>query len=191
MKKSNSGSSKGSKESNEKNICKNSSEKAKENNKKEKINDDTATYYTDYGYIQVKKDDKNKEGSMIKFEKKNNKIEGRISKNNLTDKITIHLKTLYGSRKTYTFEVSINSKLEKLIDMLIDQESHSSEKVKWNYSNQYRLISTNGLIKELNPLNRFVDEEIKNNSLLILASPYGVYFSDNMKHQGIYVSILK
>lgn len=185
MKKSYSGSSKESGDGKRNN---DNSDKAKEKRKKEKLEDDSLTYYTDYGYVQVKKDDKNKEGNMIKFEKKNNKIEGRISKQNLSEKITIHLKTLYGQRKTYTFEISINSKLERLIDMLVDQEAHTSEKVKWNYTNQYRLISSNGLIKELNPLNTFADEEIKDNSLLILASPYGVYFSDTMKHQGIYVS---
>jgi hypothetical protein len=148
--------------------------------------------YSELGYINIDKaeyEDKNSE-ELIKFEKSlnKNKLEGRLSKKQISEKITVNLKTLYGSRKVYNFEVPIKSKLNLLVDKLVEEETFNAEKIKWNPKFQYRLISTNGLIKELNPLLSFAEEEIKNNFTIILASPYKLYFSETMKHQGIYVS---
>lgn len=147
-------------------------------------------FYSDLGYINVDKaeyEDFNKE--MIYFEKKNYKMEGRLPKTCLSEKISVNIKTLYGNRKVYTFSVFIKNKISILIDKLVDEESICGEKQKWNPRYQYRLISTNGLIKELNPNFTFADEEIKNNYTIILASPYKIFFSDVMKHEGIYVCI--
>lgn len=174
-------------------------ENAKSKDKKENQNSNTNSntnkdnnkiqVYSDIGYIQIDKAEyQDSTLNLVNFEKKNHKMDGRVSKSHLTEKISVNLKTLYGSRKVYTFEVEIKSKISCLIDMLVEEELLNCEKQKWNPNYQYRLISTNGLIKELNPMLSFIDEEIKNNFTLILASPYKLFFSETMKHQGIYVS---
>ena len=160
------------------------------NNKNDKTDDKNKKLqlYSDLGYIEVDPVDfEDTSITHLCFEKKIHKIEGKISKKTLTETINVNLKTLYGNRKTYTFEVSIKSKISVLIDKLVEEESKIDEKQKWNPYFQYRLISTNGLIKELNPFLSFIEEEIKNNFTLILASPFKIYFSETMKHTGIYV----
>jgi len=163
---------------------------SKVNNSSDKIKN-KMEIYSDLGYINVDKaeyEDSNKD--MIFFEKKNNKMEGRLSKSTLSEKITVNLKTLYGNRKVYSLTVFIKNKISILIDKLVEEEIITGEKQKWNPKYQYRLISTNGLIKELNPIMSFADEEIKNNYTIILASPYKTFFSEIMKHEGIFVSFM-
>lgn len=157
----------------------------KGNSKPEKV------VYSELGYIQVDKAEfENTDLSHIAFKKKKQNMEGRLSKQNLSEKIAVNLKTLYGKRKVYNFEVNIHDKLSCLVKLLIEEENITGEKIKWEENFQYRLISTNGLIKELNPCCTFAEEEIKNNFTLILASPYKVNFSETMKHQGICVCLI-
>lgn len=147
------------------------------------------TLFSEYGYIEVEKeefDDKSKQ--QIKFKKANLGIEGRVGRSTLTETISVNLKTLYGNRRVFTLEVVIKEKISVLIERLVEEELKLNEKVKWNINYQYRLISTNGIIKELNPALTFAEEEIKNDFTIILATPNKLYFSQTMKHQGIYVS---
>ena len=147
--------------------------------------------YSEYGYIDVSNHDYCDEASnFVNFEKTKQGLHGRISKLSLSENITINLKTLYGSRKVYNFEVNINSRLNTLIDKLMKEEENNKEEQRWKPGYQYRLISTNGIIKEIDPSMTFYEEEIKNNFTLILASPYKIFFSDKMKHTGIQVSYL-
>jgi hypothetical protein len=148
------------------------------------------TLFSEYGYIEVEKDEfDDKSKQQIKFNKVSQGMEGKVSRSTLTETITVHLKTLYGTRRIFTFEVVVKDKISVLIDRLVEDELKLNEKVKWNINYQYRLISTNGIIKELNPALTFAEEEIKNDFTIILATPNKLYFSQTMKHQGIYVSM--
>jgi hypothetical protein len=145
--------------------------------------------FSDYGYVEVKKVDyEDKSNQHIHIEKSSIGLQGIISKQSLTETITVNLKTLYGSRKVYAFQVDVKDHIRILIDKLIEQEQKNEEKQKWSRQYQYRLISTNGIIKELDASLSFSEEEIKNNFTLILASPYAIFFSDKLKHTGIQVS---
>lgn len=168
-------------------------------NQNEKLNKDAGNMsqsdklklFSDYGYVDVNKQDyDDKALSLVHIEKPIIGLQGHISKQTLTQTIIVNLKTLYGSRKVYAFQVDIKSQIKTLIHKLIEEEEKSNETQKWSLSYQYRLISTNGLIKEIDPTLSFADEEIKNNFTLILASPYKIFFSDKMRHSGIQVSRL-
>jgi hypothetical protein len=169
------------------------SPKSKDKPKTKSPKQDKQIMYSEYGYINVDKqalDDKNTHISFSKNDKKDNKkLEGTISKTSLCDKITINLKTLYGSRRTHIISVNIRDKISTVIDKLVEDEFLSNEKTKWNPQYQYRIVTTNGLIKELNPAKTFIEEEIKNDFTLILANPNKLIFSEIMKHTGIYVSV--
>ena len=89
--------------------------------------------YSGIGYIQVNKNEFDDPSlSNIAFEKKLHKMEGKLSKVQLSDKIVVNLKTLYGTRKVHTFEVFIKQKISVLIDKLIEEEASSGEKNRWN-----------------------------------------------------------
>ena len=167
--------------------------KSKEKSKNKSPKQDSHIMYSDYGYINIDKqayEDKNTHIAFSKNDSKTSKkLEGKISKQSLVDKITINLKTLYGTRKTHTFLVNIRDKISSLIDRLVEEEFLSNEKTKWSSNYQYRIVSTNGLIKELNQSKTFIEEEIKNGFTLILAYPSKLLFSETMKHTGIYVII--
>lgn len=147
--------------------------------------DTKKTIYSDYGYISINEKELSSSEKMISFEKQNKSLIGRISKSSLKEVITVNLKTLYGLRKVYSFEVCISSKISVLVDKLIKEEETQAVEIKWKKGNQYRIISTNGIIKELNLMNTFIDEEIKNSFTLILASTHQILFSNTMKHVGI------
>jgi hypothetical protein len=165
-----------------------SKQQSSNNNKGTSTKDNKVQVYSGIGYIHVDKAEyEDSSLNLVNFEKKKHQMEGRVSKSQLSEKIVVNLKTLYGSRRVFTFEVRVKDKLHTLIDLVIEEELKIGEKQKWNPNFQYRLISTNGLIKELNPMLTFADEEIKNNFTIILASPYKIYFSETMKHQGIQV----
>lgn len=179
------------KEDSENNINSKPKQQSSNNNKGISNKDNKVQLYSGIGYIHVDKAEyEDSSLNLVNFEKKKHHMEGRLSKTQLSEKITVNLKTLYGSRKVYSFEVRVKDKLYTLIELLLEEELKNGEKQKWNSNFQYRLISTNGLIKEINPMLTFADEEIKHNFTLILASPYKIYFSESLKHQGIYVSII-
>lgn len=146
------------------------------------------TLFSEYGYIEVEKDEyEDKANQHLKFNRASKGFEGRISRNNVTENIVVNLKTLYGNRRIYSFDVSIKDKIRVLIDRVVEEELKNNDKIKWSINYQYRLISTVGIIKEINPEQTFAEEEIKNNFTIILATPNKLYFSQTMKHQGIYV----
>jgi hypothetical protein len=66
-----------------------------------------------------------------------------MKKANLKDKISLSLKTFYGKRTTFTFELPINEKLSKIIQHLVESENEEKDpKMKFTYNSQYRLLST-------------------------------------------------
>lgn len=147
--------------------------------------------YSNIGYINVDKEDLcNEELKQISFSKYNHNMEGTISKSSLSETIRVNMKTLYGNRTLFSFVVNIEDKISVLVSRLLEEEAHSDSEFKWSENLQYRLISTNGLIKEVNPSMTFYEEDIKNNETLILAAPYKLYFSEVWKHKGIYVYII-
>ena len=66
-----------------------------------------------------------------------------MQKANLKEKINVNLKTFYGKRETYSFEMTISDKLSKIIQFLIEKEKDEKEpKLKFSYNSQFRIIST-------------------------------------------------
>lgn len=81
--------------------------------------------------------------------------------------------------------------LSELIHLMCKEEDQTPDlKKKWDYHFQYRIISTNGGISELNTRKTFIDLNIKNNETLILLFPEKVCFSDILKGNMIFVFIL-
>jgi hypothetical protein len=81
--------------------------------------------------------------------------------------------------------VNINEKLSDIIIKITIEEDKLSESDKdmnkWKYSNQYRLISSNGRIKELNPYKTYAEELITNNETIILLDQINLNFSETNK----------
>src|SRR5690349_18109006 len=97
-------------------------------------NDSSLILFSDYGYIQVDKEEyNNKELLLVRISKiskidkidKNDKkckkstLTGTINKTNLKNELKVNLKTLYGERRMYNYTVGINDKISNLIDLLI------------------------------------------------------------------------
>ncbi len=61
------------------------------------------------------------------------------------------------------------------------------ERKKWNYANQFRLISCSGCLKEINPLKSFIEEEIKDHQTLVLMSNVEIGFSELCKGPSVYL----
>jgi hypothetical protein len=95
----------------------------------------------------------------------------------------VRIKTFYGDRNTYRVSVNISEKIFDLIPKICIEEDKTSvdDKKKWNYANQFRLVSTSGYLHEVNPLKTFVEEEIKENQLLILLASLDVCFNEFTK----------
>jgi len=69
-----------------------------------------------------------------------------------------------------------------------DKQSESDKEIiKWNYSNQYRLFSSNGRIKELNPNKTFAEELISDNETIISLNQIDLIFSEINKGNMIYL----
>jgi hypothetical protein len=142
--------------------------------------------YSPYGYILINKEDyDNPEKKIINFtgitkEKSNeNLLIGSINKTNLKEKINIKLKTLYGNRTIYTFEINPEDKINIILKKLISKEEESEEKSKkFNKSKSFRIISSKGLIKELNLSKKFYEEKIIDNQLLILSPNHPIHFNE-------------
>ena len=144
--------------------------------------------YSPYGYISINKEDyENPEKSIINFcgitkEKSyQNPIFGTISKKSLLLKINVRLKTLYGKRLIHTFEINPEEKISILLKLLItkeEKENNNDEKTKFNKSKTFRIISSKGLIRELNLSKKFYEEKIIDNQLLILAPNHPIHFSE-------------
>ena len=145
--------------------------------------------YSPYGYILINKEDyDNPEKKIINFTGINkeklyqNPLLGSISKKHLKEKINIRLKTLYGKRTIYTFEINpedkINIILKKLISIEENDKLTEEKSQKFNKSKSFRIISSKGLIKELNLSKKFYEEKIIDNQLLILAPNHPIHFNE-------------
>ena len=145
--------------------------------------------YSPYGYILINKEDyDNPEKKIINFKGINkeksyqNPLFGSINKTNLKEKINIRLKTLYGKRSIYIFEINPEDKINIILKQLIlkeENEKLTEEKSqKFNKSKSFRIISSKGLIKELNLSKKFYEENIIDNQLLILAPNHPIHFSE-------------
>lgn len=100
------------------------------------------------------------------------------------ENIKINVKTLNGDRKLYSYQVNIKDKISVIIQNLVRDEKNISQ------NTQYRIISTNGFIKELDPNKRIYEENIKENQTLILTDQINLVFSDAMHGPGIIVNCL-
>ena len=145
--------------------------------------------YSPYGYILINKEDyDNPEKKIINFKGINkeksyqNPLFGSINKTNLKEKINIRLKTLYGKRSIYIFEINPEDKINIILKQLIlkeENEKLTEEKSqKFNKSKAFRIISSKGLIKELNLSKKFYEEKIIDNQLLILAPNHPIHFNE-------------
>lgn len=144
-------------------------------------------FYSEYGYVQVKKDEyENTDNCLLDIYNSNRKICGKVKRSCLQSFILINLKTLYGERIVHPYKVNINDKISILIDKLLERESNEKdESKKWHKNSQYRLMSTQGMIKELMPTKTFMEENVKNNCNLILVSPIKLVFSPTQHGPGI------
>jgi hypothetical protein len=148
------------------------------------------TFFSDYGYVQVIKEEfENSDNQIVNISNNNKRIAGRIHKSKLSTEIKVNLKTLYGDRKMHTYMVKIDDKISTLVKFLLQDEDKTEKdpKKKWDKNYQYRLISTAGLIKELMPGRNFIEENIKNGYTLILASPVKLKFSEIQHGPGILI----
>jgi len=69
-----------------------------------------------------------------------------------------------------------------------EQTVEETNKIKkWKLSNQYRLVSTSGYIRELNPFKTFKEERIKNNQNIILLKDYTCRFSECFKSPNLFL----
>jgi hypothetical protein len=146
------------------------------------------TFLSDYGYVQVAKEEYENGENLVHFAGHKNKLIGRIDKSHLSREIKVNLKTLYGDRHLHTYMVKIDDNISSLVKSLIqDEEKLEDPKKKWNKNYQYRLISTVGQIKELTPGRNFIEENVKSNHTLILASPMKLNFSEQHHGPGILI----
>jgi hypothetical protein len=90
--------------------------------------------------------------------------------------------------------VSISDKINDLITKLcIDEDTLYKEikddptVIKWDYTTQYRLISTKHGIKEINPLSTYKEEEIEDNEILLLLPVSQIAFSEVNKGNFVYL----
>lgn len=145
--------------------------------------------YSEYGYIEVYKEDfESSDVSLIDILNREKNMSGKIKKSNLKKEIQVNIKTLYGDRRLYSYCIKIDDKISTLIKYLIEDEEKNNEKnggKRWNKNYQYRLVTTNGTIRELKLYNSFYQENIKNNQTLILAPPEKLNFSEVQHGPGI------
>ena len=87
--------------------------------------------------------------------------------------------------------MNIKDKLRDVIYLIHSEDNKINDSnKKWDINYQYRLISTNGKITELNPLKTFVELGVKNNETIILLFPEKISFSDVCKSTYVFVSSL-
>ena len=143
--------------------------------------------YSSYGYVKVD-ESLLSTNTIVPFLQISSQLTGTINKNSLSSEIPIRIKTLYGSRKEYTFTLSPEDKIGLLIKEIQKAEDKDKDiKEKMNKSQSYRIISTKGLLKELNLFSKVYEEKLSMNQLLILAPNHPMKFSD--KHHGDQIAI--
>ncbi len=141
-------------------------------------------FYSPYGYIEVDKQEYNdRTKELVRFRKTPYKICGTIRKTQLTQHISITLKTFHSTRRVFNFEVNISEKLSDIITKICIEEDQLGldTHTRWNTLNQYRLISSLSMIKELNPLKSFHEESIKPSQTILLLNINPISFNQYNK----------
>lgn len=152
--------------------------------------------YSSYGYIKIlEKDLNNKELSFYNFTKyKNdnmNYLTGTIFKENIKQYINIRIKFFSENRKIVTLEkIDFNSKLNIILEKLfIGNNANNIENIKkYTLNSQFRLYSCVKGLRELNIGRTFIENEIKDNELLIFFEETPLSFSTTAKGKSIQLS---
>lgn len=94
----------------------------------------------------------------------------------------MNLKTFYGDRRVHKFEVNINDKISDIIQKLCIEEDilfrEMKDAKKWNFLNQYRLYSTMGRLREINPAKSYKEELINEDYYIMLLPASNLDLSD-------------
>ena len=148
-------------------------------------------FFSDYGYIKIKeKDIDNKLLSIynfIQYGNNNNLLFGSIYKNSIKDNINIRLKCFTGSRKVILIEkISIYSKINILIEHIPIDINKSQ---KYTKNSQQRLYSCKSGLRELNPNFTFIENNLKDNELILFFPELPLFFSHTMKGKSIELSL--
>lgn len=144
-------------------------------------------FYSNYGYVKIDSSlyDKN---NILPFEAVSGSLKGQINKAHLFSEVTIKLKTLYGSRKQYSFTVKPEDKLNTLLTKLQkEEENDKSLSETLNKEKTYRLISSKGTLRELNIFRKVYEEKVIMNQILIIAPNHPLKFSE--RYHGDQISI--
>ena len=165
----------------------------KQNEKQKKPeNENYKITYSQYGYIKIEESlySNNEINNLpfIKITQKENKdttpLIGKINRTNLTETISLSLKTFYGKRETYNFsKLNIFSPLTSIIEELTKKEIelNISEDLKLKKGEQYRIFSSRVKIHELIPEKSIYENTILNFEKLILLPQKKIQFSETMK----------
>ena len=96
------------------------------------ISNSTSQYkilYSNYGYVKVD-ESLLSTNAIIPFEQISSQITGTINKTSLYSEIPIRIKTLYGNRKEYMFNLKPEDKIGKVIKEIQNEENRK----KTNYN---------------------------------------------------------
>ena len=164
-----------------------------EEKEKEKI---YKIFYSPYGYIKILEEDfNNHQLSFYNFTQyKNdnmNYLIGTIFKENIKQYIDIRIKIFTDNRKIISLErIDVNSKLNVILEKLfINDTSNNKENIrKYTLNSQFRLYSCEKGLRELNASQTFIENEIKDNELLIFFEETPLSFSTTIKGKSIQLS---
>ena len=162
-------------------------EDKKEDNKKIENNKEENEYnvfYSIYGYIKIKKKDiDNTSLSLYKFiQYGKNILSGTIYKNNIKDNINLRLKNFYGPKEFVSIEkININSKINILLEKMPSD-------ILYTENSQHRIYSCKSELRELNPNYTFIENNIKDNEILLFFPEFPLSFSPTMKGKYIELS---
>jgi hypothetical protein len=175
-----------------------------ENNNKNKNNNKEKTivistlpeyeiFYSEYGYIKILKEEiKNENLKILNFNSLNyyqserNFFKGSINKKNIKTKITVKIKLFLNDRNNYILEnIDINSEINILFNKIVEKENELKIINKFNINKQYRIFSCKFKIHELNINNKFYEEKIFENEILLIFNQKKLFFSEILKSPNI------
>lgn len=149
----------------------------------------TISFYTTYGYIEINHSDYiNQQNNVFKFTTKKKHLEGSVHRSSLKNTITIYLKTFHGNRNKYTFSLDINESISHIVSLLHNEESTLAPEKAWGKGTQYRLYSLIPKLREINPLNSFIKENIRDKETIIILPQVKMLFNEIIKGPAISVS---
>lgn len=140
--------------------------------------------YSKYGYLKVSSSDFQTK-DIMPFTSVNGSLKGSINKSSLLTNISLLVKSISGKRRTFTFTVSPNEVLKKLILLYLDEDTKADKEEKKSIKScqprTYRIITTNGIIKELHLNKKIYEENLQNNQLLLLTPILPIKFSNELR----------